>query len=110
MKLFGIFAFAAVAMAELDYDSIGLKKPSSSAVDKVSAQISGLYWPKILAHNLWVLTGNQTSTTNLGTTRMQRSQTFRLYGQVQIVEVYLKKPKQQKPTFDQEMQTQVQKG
>ena len=36
MKLFGIFAFAAVAMAELDYDSIGLKKPSSSAVDKVS--------------------------------------------------------------------------
>ena len=41
---------------------------------------------------------------------MQRSQTFWLHGQVQIVEVYLQKPRQQEPTFDQEMQTQVQKG
>ena len=51
MKLFGIFAFAAVAMAELDYDSIGLKKPNNSAVDKVSVQMIGLYGPKITTHN-----------------------------------------------------------
>ena len=52
----------------------------------------------------------KSSNYDLGTKRMQRSQTFWLHGQVQIVEVYFKKPRQQKPTFDQEMQTQVQKG
>ena len=104
MKLFGIFAFAAVAMAELDYDSIGLKKPNNSAVDKVSVQMIGLYC--LTTHNCQSVK----FMANLGTTWMQWSQTFRLNGQVQIVEVYLKKPKQQKPTFDQEMQTQVQKG
>merc|ERR1719213_453376 len=74
MKLFGIFAFAAVAMAELDYDSIGLKKAKQLCCRQ-------------------------------GTKRMQRSQAFRLHGQVQIVEVYFKKPRQQKPTFDQENAT-----
>ena len=39
MKLFGIFALAAVVVADLDYDSLGLKKPnkgSSAEVDKVN--------------------------------------------------------------------------
>ena len=36
MKLFGIFALAAVAVADLDYDSLGLKKPNKPAADKVS--------------------------------------------------------------------------
>lgn len=40
MKLFGIFALAAVAVADFDYDSLGLKKPNKgndapAAVDKV---------------------------------------------------------------------------
>ena len=33
MKLFGIFALAAVAVAELDYDSLGLKKPNKGRDD-----------------------------------------------------------------------------
>ena len=39
MKLFGIFALAAVVVADFDYDSLGLKKPNKGsdapAVDKV---------------------------------------------------------------------------
>ena len=40
MKLFGIFALAAVVVADFDYDSLGLKKPNKgndapATVDKV---------------------------------------------------------------------------
>ena len=46
MKLFGIFALAAVVVADFDYDSLGLKKPNkgsdAAAVDKVIS----CFWPE----------------------------------------------------------------
>ena len=95
MKLFGIFALAAVAVADLDYDSLGLKKPNKPAADKVSPS----YCKQLL--DWWA---------HLGTTWMQRSSIVRFCWQIKIVEMQVTKSRQQESTFDQEMQTQVQKG
>ena len=45
MKLFGIFALAAVVVADFDYDSLGLKKPNKGSSDAAPAAVDKvIYW------------------------------------------------------------------